>query len=270
MVMIAPSTAPSSTSSRSSSGCPPDVPLILDRSLSRKFKEVFDGIDDWQRDTKRNLDRSSPIRSEPSDLEDVIIDGRSLLAMYKSGKDNEDDLEELLLAAERVDAGTSARPDERTCKALRRLAADSRLGQRVEGNLQRHTHQPIHHPPCDHEPVCLRRAKPSSFRSCSTQSFPWSALASGTSIGRPLSAASASAGRSRRFRRQPEISDSGIDVRNLHQQYLTYEINRKSFTLSHPAQRTRRSSRSSPLRRAAGISGTAQAANAATPDEQPD
>ena len=38
----------------------------------------------------------------------MIIDGRSCLAVYTEGKDHEDDLEELLLAAERVTWSTGS------------------------------------------------------------------------------------------------------------------------------------------------------------------
>ena len=37
-------------------GLPPDTPLIPDRGLTKRFKDVFDEIDDWQRDPKRELD----------------------------------------------------------------------------------------------------------------------------------------------------------------------------------------------------------------------
>ena len=83
-------------------GLPPDVPLILDRSLTAKFKKTFDDIDVWQRDAKRKLEDLPSIVSRLPELEDVNIDGRSLLAIYKKGTDNEDDLEDLLIAAERV------------------------------------------------------------------------------------------------------------------------------------------------------------------------
>ena len=36
-------------------GLPPDTPLILDRRLTKRFREVYNGVDAWQRDPKRDL-----------------------------------------------------------------------------------------------------------------------------------------------------------------------------------------------------------------------
>ena len=79
-------------------GLPPDVPLVLDRSATKPFRDTFDEIDDWF--TKENRD--------PADLPelvdtlppfaDVDLDGRSLKEL---GKDPHR-LEDLLLAAERL------------------------------------------------------------------------------------------------------------------------------------------------------------------------
>ncbi len=83
-------------------GLPPDVPLILDRTLTQKFKDTFDAIDVWQRDGKRKLEDLPSLVGRLPELEDLIIDDRSLLAVYKKATDNEDDLENVLIAAERV------------------------------------------------------------------------------------------------------------------------------------------------------------------------
>jgi hypothetical protein len=83
-------------------GMPPDVPLVLDRSLTRSFKEVFDGIDVWQRDPRRQLEDLPKFAARLPDLQDVILDGRSVLSVYKEGSDNEDALENILLAGERI------------------------------------------------------------------------------------------------------------------------------------------------------------------------
>lgn len=83
-------------------GLPPDTPLVCDRRLTNKFREVFDAVDEWQRDPNRELDQLPRFAAALPALEDVIIDGRSILGVYKDEKDAEDKLEDVLLAAERT------------------------------------------------------------------------------------------------------------------------------------------------------------------------
>lgn len=86
-------------------GMPPDVPIMLDRSLTKPFKDVFDDIDEWQRDPKRDLADLPKYADRLPKLQDINIDGRSVLGVYNDfiqGYDNEDRLEDVLLAAERV------------------------------------------------------------------------------------------------------------------------------------------------------------------------
>ena len=85
-------------------GLPTDTPMIVSRTLMAKFKEVFGKVDNWQKDPRRELTQLPKFAAELPDLEDVIIDGRSVLSVYKNKKEpaNEDELEDLLLAAERV------------------------------------------------------------------------------------------------------------------------------------------------------------------------
>ena len=59
-------------------GLPPDVPLILDRSLTRKFHDTFNAIDRWQRNPRRELSELPEIVKGFPELEDVVIDGRSV------------------------------------------------------------------------------------------------------------------------------------------------------------------------------------------------
>jgi hypothetical protein len=76
-------------------GMPPDVPLVPDYTYMDGFKRVFRDIDKLspklRSEVQRLIDQLPP-------LEDIIIDGRSLI---EAAKDN-DKLEDLLLAAERV------------------------------------------------------------------------------------------------------------------------------------------------------------------------
>jgi hypothetical protein len=89
-------------------GLPPDTPLILDRGLTNPFKRVFDAIDEWQRNPRRRLEDLPNFARQLPDLEDIVVDGRSVLEVYPKDESgqlqpaNEDKLEDLLLAAERV------------------------------------------------------------------------------------------------------------------------------------------------------------------------
>lgn len=81
-------------------GLPPDLPLVVDRGLLSQFRNVFDRIDKWFEldDSKRNPEDLDPFVRDLPDLRDVIVDGRSLIAIGREpGR-----LEEVLLAAERV------------------------------------------------------------------------------------------------------------------------------------------------------------------------
>ena len=68
-------------------GLPPDIPLILDRGLTEPFKEVFDAIDEWQRDPQRELTDLPKFAAQLPELEDVIIDGRSVLGVSTRRKE---------------------------------------------------------------------------------------------------------------------------------------------------------------------------------------
>jgi hypothetical protein len=83
-------------------GLPPDVPIMADRSLTRPFKIVFDAVDEWQRDPNRDIEDLPKFLDGLPKLQDVVLDGRSVLGVYSDGGNNEDKLEDLLLAAERT------------------------------------------------------------------------------------------------------------------------------------------------------------------------
>ena len=85
-------------------GIPPDTPLMLDRSLTMPFKRVFDAVEEWGIDPRRKLEDLPKFVARFPKLEDVVIDGRSVLEIYPEGGPtaDEDQLENLLLAAERV------------------------------------------------------------------------------------------------------------------------------------------------------------------------
>ncbi|WP_165244763.1 TolC family protein [Paludisphaera soli] len=85
-------------------GLPPDTPMSVDLSLYEPFLDVFRRIDDWQRNPKRDLDELPQIIQSVPELEDVVIDGRSVLAPYRQieGEADESRLEEILQAGVRT------------------------------------------------------------------------------------------------------------------------------------------------------------------------
>ncbi|AGA28964.1 TolC family protein [Singulisphaera acidiphila] len=243
-------------------GMPPDVPLILDRSLAMKFKEVFDGIDDWQRDPKRNLTDLPQYAANLPDLADVNIDGRSVLSVYNTGKDNEDDLEDLLLAAERVTL-------EHRLDLMNERARlyDAWRQIRVSANALKGifnvtlTNQFITPPATTNPFAFVDQAK--QFSLVLNAELPLVRLNERNQFRATL------IGYERQRRSLQAFEDNlkyqiRIDVRNLHQQYLTYEINRKNFTLAVRLKDQAFEQIIAPPQGAAGASGTAQAANAAT------
>jgi hypothetical protein len=89
-------------------GMPPDIYFMIDRGLTLSFKKVFDAIEVWARDPRRQLPQLEEIARGLPELEDIIIDGRSCVGLFKKAEDStqgdnpDEELEDLLLAAERV------------------------------------------------------------------------------------------------------------------------------------------------------------------------
>ena len=84
-------------------GLPPDTPMVPDRSLTQRFKTAFDALDQWGVDPRRKLEDLPKFVDMLPELEDIVLDGRSVLEVY-NGADPivEEDLEDVLLAAERL------------------------------------------------------------------------------------------------------------------------------------------------------------------------
>lgn len=85
-------------------GLPTDTPLTVDLGLYQPFKDVYMELDRWQRNPRRDLKELPAIVEKVPDLEDVVIDGRSVLSPYKDskGEANEGGLEDILQAAVRT------------------------------------------------------------------------------------------------------------------------------------------------------------------------
>ncbi|WZO95991.1 hypothetical protein EP7_002964 [Isosphaeraceae bacterium EP7] len=83
-------------------GLPPDLPLILDRSLLKGFRSVFDEIDLWFMNPRRDINDLPLFANRLPNLEDVNIDGRSVLAMVRAGEERPEQEDALLQIAVRV------------------------------------------------------------------------------------------------------------------------------------------------------------------------
>lgn len=244
-------------------GMPPDVPMILDRSLTRRFKEVFDAIDEWQRDPKRKLEDLPGIVAKLPDLEDVVIDGRSVLAVYKKATDNEDDLEEVLLAAERV--ALEHRLDMMNARAELydnwrqiRVAANA-----LKGILNVQLTNQIVTPPTTTNPFAfLSQAK--QFSLVLNAELPLVRLAERNNFRATLI-------NYQRQRRNLQVAEDNLkislrnDVRGLQTAYLTYEIFRRNLVLTiRQKDQAFEQIIAPPQGAAGGGGGTAQAGLAAT------
>jgi hypothetical protein len=91
-------------------GLPPDTPLVVDMSLATPFYDVFNAVDNWQRDSRRSLDQLPQIIARIPELEDIDVEGRSVLAPYRNyrstlrefSQEDEGGLEDALQSAVRI------------------------------------------------------------------------------------------------------------------------------------------------------------------------
>jgi hypothetical protein len=85
-------------------GLPPDTPIVPELNLFQPYLDTFTEIDEWQRRKDRKLVDIPKIVNKIPELPDIVLDGHSLLGMYKNTTtfDNEEDLEATLQAAVRI------------------------------------------------------------------------------------------------------------------------------------------------------------------------
>jgi hypothetical protein len=88
---------------------PPDLPMIVDMSLAQPFYDVFDEVDRWQRKGSRKLEELPQIIAKIPELEDIDVEGRSVLGPYRNydsrrefKPENEEGLEDTLQATVRI------------------------------------------------------------------------------------------------------------------------------------------------------------------------
>ncbi|RUL82522.1 TolC family protein [Tautonia sociabilis] len=93
-------------------GLPPDTPLVPDTELLRGFRQVFDEIDALETKPRPVLER---LVEELPPLEDVVIDGRPVIALYRRA----------------ADIGRQRRPIQQRVadRQLARSAAEQRISQ---------------------------------------------------------------------------------------------------------------------------------------------
>jgi hypothetical protein len=224
-------------------GLPPDVPLVLDRRLTAKFGKTFNDLDEWQRNPRRDMTDLPKIASQLPQLEDVILDGHSVLGVFgyhqqkgaKKGDvseyvNNEDTLESLMKAAERTAL-------ERRLDVMNSRAGlyDSWRQLRVTANALRGvlnlslTNQFLTPPTTTNPFAFLEQAK--QFSLVINAQLPLVRLAERNAFRTAL----INYQRARRTLMNVEDFTKfqvRQDIRNMQTQYLTYEINRRNLVLT--------------------------------------
>ncbi len=89
-------------------------------SLAQPFYDVFNAVDNWQRRANRTLEELPGIIAQIPELEDIDVEGRSVLAPYRNYRstlkefipENEEGLEDVLASRGADRAGIPHGPDE--------------------------------------------------------------------------------------------------------------------------------------------------------------
>lgn len=79
-------------------GLPPDLPLVVDRTLTKPFRDVFAQIDKWFGDENRDPAMLPEYVDRLPRFEEVYLDGRAVVGLGRAPETRE----EVLLAAERI------------------------------------------------------------------------------------------------------------------------------------------------------------------------
>ena len=251
-------------------GMPPDITIVMDQKfLGEPFYRVFNAVDDWQKRSDRQLSELPGIIGKIPQLQDIDIDGRSVLGIYRNYRASRDGRIRgrgrgrpggSVAGRGPGRAGVPPGPDERSCPALRRLAADPRHGQCPQGGAQRRPDQQRLHRPLHHQPICLPQ--------------PGQEL-------QPGAQRRVAAGADERAEQLPDGADQlpaaapqlmvaednlkvqlRTDMRKVHSPYIAYEINKRNYELNVRLKDQAFEQIVAPP--AGGTQGTAQSANAAT------
>jgi hypothetical protein len=99
-------------------GLSPEAPVLPDRSILALFGDAFEAADRWLADPGRQHPQLDAIGERLPDLDDITIDGRSIIAELRTGSDSDD---ALLKAAARVALAHQAGDDERILRVRREV-----------------------------------------------------------------------------------------------------------------------------------------------------
>jgi hypothetical protein len=210
-------------------GLPPDVPLTMDRGFTASFKQVFDEIDRWSVDPRRDLTDLPRIVAGLPELEDIVIDGRSVLGVYRDQTNNEDKLEDVLQAGVRV--AFENRLDLMNARAAlydawRQIKVTA---NGLQGVLNIAVTNQFLTPPNTTNPFAfVDQAK--QFQLVLNAELPLVRVADRNNFRAALIAY-------QRERRNLQGTEDDLklqireEIRNLQQQYLTYEIAKRNFVL---------------------------------------
>ncbi len=118
-------------------GLPPDLPMVLDRGLTKGFRDVFERIDEWFTDEDREPSELPGYVAQLPELPDVIIDGRPVVALGIKPDQRED----VLLAAERLALENRYELMNQRAQLYDAWRSARRPGQCPQGRLQHRRHE---------------------------------------------------------------------------------------------------------------------------------
>jgi hypothetical protein len=217
---------------------PPDLPLVVDMSLAEPFYKVFSAVDDWQRRSDRKLEELPNIIAQIPELEDIDVEGRSVLEPYRNYRstlkeflpENEEGLEDTLQSAVRI--GLEYRMDLMNNRAQLydawrqiRVTANS-----LRGILNLAISNNIYAPVASPNPFSfLSQAK--TFGLTLNAELPLVRVAERNNFRTALI-------NYQRLRRSLQTAEDNLkvllrfDLRNVHQSYIFYEIAKRNFELN--------------------------------------
>jgi len=245
-------------------GLPPDLPLVIDMSLTQGFRDVFDRIDDWQREEDRDLADLPGLVDQVPDLQDVVIDGRSILNLYKRSETytDDDELEDILQAGVRT--ALEYRLDLMNNRAQLydawrqiRFQANS-----LKGILNIGVTNQVATPPTTTNPFGFF-SQATSFSLVLNAELPLIRLAERNNFRQALI-------NYQRQRRSLQNAEDALkfqirqDIRSLQVAYINYQIAKRNLVLNIQLKDQAFEQIIAPPAGAAGSSGVAQSANAAT------
>ncbi len=245
-------------------GLPPDLPLIPDLTLIRPFQQVYDQVDRWQRDPQRDLNDLPELLAGLPNLEDVVIDGRSILGIYKGSTSytEEEGLQDILQAGVRM--ALEYRLDLMNARAAlydawRQIRVASNA---LKGVLNVSLTNQIFTPPTTTNPFAfVDQAK--QFRLVLNAELPLIRLAERNAFRSAIIAY-------QRQRRQLQNSEDLTkfqlrqDIRQMQVSYINYQIARRNLVLNIRVRDQAFEQILAPPQTGAGAGGIGQTANAAT------